>query len=247
MKLTPELLAQAQSALNPIKERQLDLRGYKIPTIENLGVTRDQHDAIDLTDNAINVLGNLPLLKRLQTLLLANNRIAAISPSLHLSVPNLTTLVLTNNNITELGDLEPLKDTRNLQYLSLLGNPVREKKWYREWLVWRIPGLRVLDFQRIRDKERKTAKTLFLTADNLPTALATTLSTTVSTHSSKTTLTIDEPKAAMQTGKAGRLMSKEDAEKVKAAIAKATSVEEIRKLERSLREGYMPEMESVGA
>lgn len=27
MKLTPELLAQAPSALNPTKERQLDLRG----------------------------------------------------------------------------------------------------------------------------------------------------------------------------------------------------------------------------
>lgn len=58
MKLTPELLAQASSAINPNKERQLDLRGqcigflkanflglpyisgYKIPAIENLGVTR---------------------------------------------------------------------------------------------------------------------------------------------------------------------------------------------------------------
>lgn len=57
MKLTPELLAQAPSALNPVKERQLDLRGkstenscchpmptavpgYKIPAIENLGVTK---------------------------------------------------------------------------------------------------------------------------------------------------------------------------------------------------------------
>lgn len=27
MKLTPELLAQAVSGLNPVKERQLDLRG----------------------------------------------------------------------------------------------------------------------------------------------------------------------------------------------------------------------------
>jgi hypothetical protein len=27
MKLTPELLAQAPSALNPVKERQLDVRG----------------------------------------------------------------------------------------------------------------------------------------------------------------------------------------------------------------------------
>jgi U2 small nuclear ribonucleoprotein A' len=29
VKLTPELLGQAPSALNPIKERQLDLRGEK--------------------------------------------------------------------------------------------------------------------------------------------------------------------------------------------------------------------------
>ncbi|KII93714.1 hypothetical protein PLICRDRAFT_100454 [Plicaturopsis crispa FD-325 SS-3] len=247
MKLTPELLAQAPSALNPIKERQLDLRGYKIPAIENLGVTRDQHDAIDFTDNSILSLGNLPLLKRLRTLLLANNRIASISPSIHLSIPNLVTLVLTNNNIAELGDLEPLKELKGLKYLSLMGNPVREKKWYREWLAWRFPALRVLDFQRIRDKERAAGKSLFLTADNLPTALATTISETVSTHSTKTTLTNDEPRPAPSTVKAGRLMSKEDAEKVKQAIAKATSVEEIKRLERSLREGYMPSTDAVGA
>ena len=60
-------------------------------------------------------------------------------------------------------------------------------------------------------------------------------------------LTTDEPRPAQLAGKAGRLMSKEDQEKVKAAIAKATSMEEVRKLERSLREGYLPEMESVGA
>ncbi|KAF7339998.1 U2 small nuclear ribonucleoprotein A [Mycena venus] len=247
MKLTPELLAQASSTLNPIKERQLDLRGYKIPAIENLGVTRDQHDAIDLTDNSIVTLGNLPLLKRLNTLLLANNKVSHISPSIHISVPNLTTLVLTNNNFTELGDLEPLKELRFLKYVSLIGNPVREKKWYREWLAWRLPGLRVLDFQRIRDKERKAAKALFVTAENLPTALATTLSTTVSTQSSKALVTTDEPKLAPLMGKAGRLMSKEDAEKVKAAIAKATSMEEVRRLERSLREGYMPDVMEVGA
>jgi len=86
-----------------------------------------------------------------------------------------------------------------------------------------------------------------VTAEGLPTALATTISTTVSTHSSKTTLTIDEPKAAPTTGRAGRLMSKEDQEKVKAAIAKAESIEEVRRLERSLREGYVPELDSVGA
>ncbi|KAI0786097.1 L domain-like protein [Abortiporus biennis] len=247
MKLTPELIQSVPSNLNPIKERQLDLRGYKIPAIENLGITKDQHDAIDFTDNSIIVLGNIPLLRRLRTLLLANNRVSSISTSLHLSVPNLTTLVLTNNNIAELGDLEPLKDVKGLKYLSLMGNPVQEKKWYREWLAWRIPGLRVLDFQRIRDKERQTAKSLFLTADNLPTQLATTLSTTVSQHHGQQPVATDEPKPAATPGKAGRLMSKEEADKVKEAIARATSVEEIRRLERQLKEGFLPSMEAVGA
>ncbi|KAF6766084.1 leucine-rich repeat-domain-containing protein [Ephemerocybe angulata] len=246
MKLTPELLAQAQSHLNPVKERQLDLRGYKIPAIENLGVTRDQHDAIDFTDNSIITLGNLPLLRRLRTLLLASNRIQNISPSLHLSAPNLTTLVLTNNDIAELGDLEPLKEFKHLTFLSLIGNPVREKKYYREWLAWRIPSLRVLDFQKIRDKERAAAKALFMTAEQKETALATSIIANVSTRAAKPALTIDEPKASMS-GKAGRLLSKEEQDRVKAAIAKATSMEEVRRLERALKEGYVPELETVGA
>lgn len=95
-------------------------------------------------------------------------------------------------------------------------------------------------------QERDAAKALFLTADGLPTQLATTLSTTVSTHA-KASVTIDEPKPVVQPGKAGRLMSKEEAQRVKEAIAKATSIEEIRRLERSLREGFMPNMDNVGA
>lgn len=39
VKLTPELLAQAPSALNPIKERQLDLRGEQF-----LGQNRGAHE-----------------------------------------------------------------------------------------------------------------------------------------------------------------------------------------------------------
>ncbi|TRM66026.1 leucine-rich repeat-domain-containing protein [Schizophyllum amplum] len=229
MKLTPELLAQASSHLNPCKERQLDLRGLKIPAIENLGVTKDQHDAIDFTDNQILSLSNFPLLKRLCSLYLANNVIAGVSPSLHLSTPNLTTLVLTNNAIQNLGDLEPLAQCTKLVFLSLMGNPVADKKHYREWLIWRNKNLRVLDYQRVRDKEREAAKKLFLTPQGTPTSLAESLQASASNF------------------KAGRLMSKEEQERVKKAIAQAKSVEEIRRLERSLREGYLPEMESVGA
>jgi U2 small nuclear ribonucleoprotein A' len=67
---------------------------------------QDQHDAIDLTDNSIIALSNLPLLLRLRTLLLANNSISYIHPLVTSSAPRLTTLVLTNNSLAELGDLE---------------------------------------------------------------------------------------------------------------------------------------------
>ena len=42
-------------------------------------------------------------------------------------------------------------------------------------------------------------------------------------------------------------MSKEEADRVRLAIANATSVEEVRRLERSLREGYLPGVDAVGA
>lgn len=40
VKLTPELIAQAPSTINTLKDRELSLRGHKIPAIDNLGVTK---------------------------------------------------------------------------------------------------------------------------------------------------------------------------------------------------------------
>ena len=47
VKLTPDLIEGAGQYINPIRNRELDLRGYKIPVIENLGTTLDQFDTID--------------------------------------------------------------------------------------------------------------------------------------------------------------------------------------------------------
>lgn len=40
MRLTAELIHDSLSYLNPLKERELDLRGHKIPAVENLGVAK---------------------------------------------------------------------------------------------------------------------------------------------------------------------------------------------------------------
>jgi U2 small nuclear ribonucleoprotein A' len=89
-------------------------------------------------------------------------------------------------------------------------------------------------------QERTGAKTLFLTPDDLPTSLATTLSSTVTTTTSRPAVSTDEPRPAAAPGKAGRLMTAEEKERVKAAIVNASSAEEVRKLERSLKEGWVP-------
>ncbi|EFX02898.1 small nuclear ribonucleoprotein a [Grosmannia clavigera kw1407] len=155
MRLTADLINASLSYLNPLKERELDLRGHRIPQIENLGVAGPQ-DAIDLTDNDIQVLGNFPLTPRLRSLLLAHNRIAAIQPGLADALPNLTNLTLASNQLSELGDLDPLARLGRLTHLVLLENPVTKREHYRYWVVWRCPTVRFLDFQKIMStKSRK--------------------------------------------------------------------------------------------
>lgn len=151
----------AAQSINPVRDRELDLRGYKIPVLENLGATLDQFDSIDLSDNEIRKLDGFPLLRRLRCLLLNNNRVCRIGENLQEALPALETLVLTNNQIQNLGDLDPLASIKTLTYLSLMKNPVTVKRHYRLYLIHRIPQLRVLDFRRIRQKERQAAQQLF--------------------------------------------------------------------------------------
>ena len=76
--------------------------GNKIAVIENLAATQDQFDVIDLSDNEIKKVECMAVLKRLNTLLLHNNRVTRISESLGKTLPNLTALVLTNNLLSTL-------------------------------------------------------------------------------------------------------------------------------------------------
>jgi Leucine-rich repeat (LRR) protein len=61
-------------------------------------------------------------------LLCAHNRITGISTSLAKSAPNLHTIVLSHNNISELAALDQLQDLSKLQQLTLSNNPVTAKE-----------------------------------------------------------------------------------------------------------------------
>lgn len=101
--------------------------GHKIPTIENLGVA-GQHDAIDFTDNDLTSLSNFPLSPRLHTLLCARNRIQSVHKRIAEELPNLTTLMLANNNVRDLADIEGLTRCPKLTHLVLAENPVTKNQ-----------------------------------------------------------------------------------------------------------------------
>ena len=93
MRITADLILQSRAFYNPLKERELDLRGLKIPTIENLGATEDQFDTIDFTDNSITVIENIPHFDHLKALIFTNSRVATINEAVCANIPNLETLI----------------------------------------------------------------------------------------------------------------------------------------------------------
>ncbi|KAI1615037.1 U2 small nuclear ribonucleoprotein A [Exophiala viscosa] len=236
MRLTADLINNSLSYLNPLKERELDLRGHKIPTIENLGVAGPQ-DAIDFTDNDITTLTNFPLSPRLNTLLFARNRIQSVDRRIAEQIPNLTTLVLTGNHVKELGDLEGLTGCGRLTHLSLLENPVTRKEHYRLYLIWSMPSVRFLDYQKVKRAERQQANDLFGTAD-APTELAAKIKGT-KTRSFEVGAGVNGTAEGKRKGVRTQLTETEK-KRVQEMIKNAKSLAEITRIEKDLAEGRIP-------
>ncbi|ETI34013.1 hypothetical protein F442_19180 [Phytophthora nicotianae P10297] len=161
MRLTSDVILRAQVSINPLRERELNLRGYKAPSIENLGVTQDGFDCIDFSDNEIKKLENFPRLRRLRMLLLHNNHVSKIQENLAEAIPNMEFLMLTGNRIAQLSEVDHLACFAKLDTLSLSGNPVTKRKYYREYVIYKLPQLHVLDFKRIRPRDREAANAFF--------------------------------------------------------------------------------------
>ncbi|XP_046669983.1 U2 small nuclear ribonucleoprotein A' [Homalodisca vitripennis] len=229
VKLTPELIAQSHQYINPVRDRELDLRGYKIPVIENLGATLDQFDTLDLSDNDIRKLDGFPLLKRLKCILLNNNRVVRIAEGLENYIPNLETLILTGNLIQELADVDPLMSLQNLTNLSLMHCPIAGKQHYRQYIAFKFPKLRLLDFRKIKMKEREEAVALFKSkrGREIQREIAKKAKTFV-------------PGAGLPEPKKPTGPSAEELWKIREAISNASSLEEVERLNRLLQAGQIP-------
>ncbi|KAF4520099.1 hypothetical protein B566_EDAN010328 [Ephemera danica] len=229
VKLTPELIQQSMQYINPVRDRELDLRGYKIPVIENMGATLDQFDTIDFSDNDIRKLDGFPLLKRLKCLLLNNNRIVRIGDNLDQHLPNLDSLILTGNMLMELGDLDALACLKSLSTLSLLHNPVTARQHYRLYLIHKLPQLRLLDFRKIKQKERDEAKALFKSKKGKD------LQREIS-RKAKTFV----PGAGLDAAKPQGGPSQEEIRAIREAISRASTLDEVERLNRLLQAGQIP-------
>lgn len=227
VKLTPDLIQQALQYINPVRDRELDLRGYKIPVIENLGATLDQFDTIDFSDNDIRKLDGFPLLKRLKCILLNNNRIVRIGEHLEQSLPNLESLILTGNMIQELGDIDPLATLPKLSTLSLMSCPVVTKQHYRLYVAFKLPNLKLLDFKKIKQKERESAISLFKSKAGRE----------LQREIAKKSKTFVPGAALPDSKKASGGPSKAEIHKIRMAIAKASSLEEVERLNKMLQSG----------
>ncbi|CAD8071793.1 unnamed protein product [Paramecium sonneborni] len=156
MKINSELIQGSHHFINPLNERQLDLRAKKITAIENLGATLDFFDHIDLGDNDIKKLGNLTLLKRLKTLNLSNNRITKLT-DISDSLPNIENLILMNNRLTDINEMYQLRNCKKLKRLILHGNLITQQPDYRYKVIAILPNLKVLDFNKVTLAEREKA------------------------------------------------------------------------------------------
>ncbi|KAJ3683591.1 hypothetical protein LUZ60_013818 [Juncus effusus] len=235
VRLTADLVWKSPHFFNAIKERELDLRGNKIAVIENLGATEDQFDTIDLSDNEIVKLENFPYMNRLGTLLINNNRITRINPNIGEFLPKLHTLILTNNRLVNLVEIDPLVSLPKLEFLSLLDNNITKKPNYRLYVIHKLKHLRLLDFRKVKQKERVEAAKLFATKE----------AEEAIKKASVKTFTPGEVKNSENAPKADqgpRVVgpTPEQITAIKAAIVNSQTLEEVARLEKALSTGQIP-------
>jgi len=239
MKLTADVLLRAEQFLNPVRERELHLRGLKIPAIENLAVVQDQFDVIDFSDNEIRKLDNFPRMKRLTTLLLHNNCVARVGTMLAENVPGLRCLMLTNNRLTRLADLDNLIPLTRLEHLSLIDNPVALRTHYRTYAIHRFPALKTLDYRKVTVTERAEATKFFKSKEGQAFLAAVKDEATAAPSSSSGSS--GSSSSSSSSGGGGAALVLTDAQKalVRAAIEAATTREDIEVIERHLKAGSL--------
>lgn len=184
-RLTEKQLSQTAVRSNALGDREMDLRGLALTSLDALLLSRSilnddildksnaikstaykylvDVDTINVTDNDLTILDfGVPTLLRFSNIIASNNRLSHLSVNLSKFFPNLNTLILDNNKFTSLSRTGSiLSKFKYLRTLSLLNNPVINKNHYRLYLIAKCPRLQTLDYERVTKDERDKSKKLF--------------------------------------------------------------------------------------
>lgn len=133
--------------------------------------------------------------------------------------------MLTGNMIQELGDLDPLIPLKELQNLCLLQNPVSAKPQYRQYVIYRLPQVKLLDFRKIKQKEREEAIEYFRSKRGKEMTREIAKKAKI-----QAALGIPEKPA----------MNHDERAKIREAISGASSLDEVRRLGKLLQSGHIP-------
>ncbi len=191
---------------------------------------------MDLSDNEITKIDGFPLLNRIRTLLLNNNKISKIGLRLGEFLPNVETIVLTNNKLVNLSDIDNLGELKSLKRLSLLDNLLTKKQHYRLYVIHKIPQLVLLDFRKIKQKERAASQKLF--GGEKGKKLQESIQKDI-TEAEKTENGNKENGSQIKHTPQTELSAGE-MQAIKDAIRNAKSIEEVVNLERALSAGQVP-------
>lgn len=136
-------------------------------------------------------------------------------------MPNLKRLILTGNKVSNLKEIDSLGSLSKLEMLSLIDNPVSKNPHYRLYVVHRIPSLRVLDYRKVKDAERREAEKIFSGKEGGELV-------------EECEIEAEEPEQVERP-------TPEQLAALRSAIANAKSLEEVARLEDALRRGQIPD------
>lgn len=156
MRLTADLIQRAPYYVNPLHQIEITLRGHSIQIIENLGVIPTECQVIDLSYNSIRVLENFPKLSNVVAIYANHNQLLTLAITNNV-LPELHTLNLQHNQFTTLQSIATLIQFTKLTHLIISQNPIASHPLYRSFLVFLLPSLQMLDYQKVSQKERNTS------------------------------------------------------------------------------------------
>lgn len=96
----------------------------------------------------------------LQWVDLSANELCEIESTAFACCPNLSSLHLHANQLSKFSDIDHIaKYLTKLRSISMHGNPIEEKKHYRNYIIHSLPSLIQLDFSPITKIDREKAQT----------------------------------------------------------------------------------------